>query len=192
MAGEILLIDNYDSFTHNLLHLVEKNHSGGVRVITNDDDALQEAVMASNRIIISPGPGLPSEAGKLFEVLPLILQKPQVLGVCLGHQAIAEFLGAKLYRAAEVFHGVSMPLNVHQPADALYKNLPATFRVGRYHSWLVNADRLPLDLEVTATDDRGCVMSYRVRGKGIRGIQFHPESLLSEHSDALISNWLNA
>lgn len=191
MDEPILLIDNYDSFTHNLLHLAEKHHKGNISLITNDDARLEEAIAGHEMIILSPGPGLPHEAGRLMEVMPAVLDKKKVLGVCLGHQAIASYYGANLFQDKKVFHGISSPMWVSDHKDALYKGLPPVFDVARYHSWMVSEEELPALIEITGRDAEGNIMSYRIKNSHVRGIQYHPESILCEHSDEIMVNWLN-
>jgi anthranilate synthase component 2 len=191
MNEPILLIDNYDSFTHNLLHLAEKHYEGKIHLIANDNERLAEAIAKHNIIILSPGPGLPHEAGKLMEVMPAVLAKKKVLGVCLGHQAIASYYGAQLFQDKQVYHGISSPMHLTDHKDSLYEGIPPLFDVARYHSWMVSEKNLPSQIEITGKDSAGNIMSYRIKERNIRGIQYHPESILCAYSDAIMKNWLN-
>lgn len=205
------MFDNYDSFTYNLVHLVEKILHTKVDVYRNDQLPL-ESVSGYDKIILSPGPGIPEEAGLL---LPLIRQyasvKP-ILGVCLGHQAIGEAFGGKLINLSTVYHGVATPVVVRRKAgnvqvpdtdepgkwktepDAesyLFSGLPARIEVGRYHSWIVSEEAFPEELEITARDENGQIMALQHRKYDVQGVQFHPESVLTPDGETIIRNWLN-
>lgn len=185
----VVIIDNYDSFTYNLSHLV-KELGGNVAVVRNDQFELPQ-LQAYNKIILSPGPGIPSEAGLLLDVIRTYAGMKPILGVCLGHQAIAEAFGGQLVNLSDVYHGVATNANI-LTEDVLFKGLPQQIEVGRYHSWIVDADTLPQELEITSTSDEGYIMSLRHRHFDIRGIQYHPESVLTPQGKHIIDNWLHA
>ena len=184
---KIVIIDNYDSFTYNLSHLV-KELGGDVTVYRNDQFEL-EALEAFDKIILSPGPGIPSEAGLLLDVIRTYAGKKPILGVCLGHQAIGEVFGGNLVNLSEVFHGVCTPAIVTEQ-DYLFEGLSQTIEVGRYHSWVVSHEGLPSCLEVTCLSEEGYIMSMRHREYDIRGIQFHPESVLTPDGKRIMENWM--
>lgn len=183
-----VIIDNYDSFTYNLSHMV-KAAGSEVEVIRNDLFSLDDLQMF-DRIILSPGPGIPSEAGLLLEVITHYAGVKPILGVCLGEQAIGEAFGARLVNLSEVFHGVQTPVRLTAP-DYIFEGLPATLPVGRYHSWVVSLEGLPDCLEVTALSEEGNVMALRHREFDVHGIQFHPESVLTPNGYRIIENFLN-
>jgi anthranilate synthase component II len=185
----ILVFDNYDSFTYNLVHLLEKISGCDIEVHRNDKITLAE-VDKFDKILISPGPGIPSEAGLLPQLLSQYASTKSILGVCLGHQAIAEAFGGSLVNLPKVFHGVATPAHVVVEDDELFTGLPATFRAGRYHSWAVDASTLPRELEVTAVDENGIIMAMRHASLNIKSVQFHPESVLTSHGEAIIRNWI--
>jgi anthranilate synthase component 2 len=184
----ILVFDNYDSFTYNLVHYLEKLSDCRVEVHRNDKIAL-EAIARFDKILLSPGPGLPSEAGILHEVIRHYAPKKSILGVCLGQQAIAEVYGGKLKNLDTVFHGVATDVEIVQD-ELLFDGLPRHFNAGRYHSWVVDATGFPAELEITAKDASGLIMALRHRKFDLRGVQFHPESILTEHGEKIIANWL--
>jgi len=185
---KVVIIDNYDSFTYNLSHLV-KELGAEVSVFRNDQFDMSE-LEGSDKIILSPGPGIPSEAGLLLDVIHTYAGQKPILGVCLGHQAIGEAFGGKLTNLSEVFHGVATPahITVH---DYLFEGLPDTIEIGRYHSWVVDTEGLPECLEITSISDEGQIMSLRHREYDIRGIQYHPESVLTKSGRQILSNWLS-
>jgi anthranilate synthase component 2 len=185
---KLLIFDNYDSFTYNLVHAVRKLGYPNLEVIRNDKIALEE-VDRFDKIILSPGPGIPSEAGILLPLIKQYAPTKSILGVCLGHQAIAESFGGTLENTAEVFHGVSTPVHVVEP-DLLFEEMPQTFEAGRYHSWIVSRDGLPECLRITAVSDEGTIMALRHREYDVRGVQFHPESVLTPLGETIIANWL--
>ena len=188
MKKKIVIIDNYDSFTYNLSHLV-KELGADVTVFRNDKFAMQQ-LASFDKIILSPGPGIPGEAGLLLETIRTYAGKKPILGVCLGHQAIGECFGGRLTNLSDVYHGVATP--VTQTADDyLFQGLQRTFDVGRYHSWVVDAEEFPACLEVTSVSEEGFIMSLRHREYDIRGIQFHPESVLTPYGNSIIKNWLD-
>lgn len=184
----LLVLDNYDSFTYNLTHLVEKVSDIDFDVIKNDQISIKE-INAYDLILLSPGPGLPSEAGIMPELLKTYRSTKSIFGVCLGLQGIAESFGATLQNAKTVFHGIASPIHVTE-RDLLFKNCPDHFLVGRYHSWLVNPHTLPRDLLVTAKDAKGHIMALKHKTLNVRAVQFHPESILSQHGETIIKNWL--
>ena len=185
---KIAIIDNYDSFTYNLAHLV-KALGAEVTVLRNDQFNI-EALEAYDKIILSPGPGIPSEAGLLLDVIKTYASRKPMLGVCLGHQAIGEAFGARLENLSEVFHGVATPAHIVAD-DPIFCGLPKTFTVGRYHSWVVATDQLPDCLTVTAVSDEGQIMALRHKEYDIHGIQFHPESVLTPEGRIIIKNFID-
>lgn len=187
---KLLVLDNYDSFTYNLVHLIEKVSDIPFDVIRNDKMTLEE-VKAYDKILLSPGPGLPKDAGIMPELIKQYGSSKSIFGVCLGLQAIGEAYGATLKNLDTVFHGIATPINVVSD-DLIFKNCPARFTVGRYHSWVVNTKALPNELQITSTDDDGNIMALKHISQDVRGVQFHPESILSENGEILISNWLKA
>jgi anthranilate synthase component 2 len=187
----ILLLDNYDSFTYNLVHAVEKLSHNRVAVYRNDEIALEE-IQKFDKIILSPGPGIPSEAGLLLQVIQEYAASKSILGVCLGHQAIGEAFGAKLVNLDTVHHGVAHPITLTDHLSRLFEGLPETFEVGRYHSWALADEDFPADLQVTARDSRGCIMALQHVDYAIQGVQFHPESILTPFGEKIIKNWLNS
>src|SRR5579872_4726515 len=187
--SKILIIDNYDSFTYNLVHLV--NELGlQCDVWRNDKFAIGD-VDAYSHIILSPGPGIPSEAGLLLEVIEKYAPTKSIFGVCLGQQAIAEVFGGKLYNLSRPMHGIATPIKVTDPQEKLFAGLPQSFKVGRYHSWVVNNGGFPDVLTITAIDEQdNSIMALRHKEYDVRGVQFHPESVLTEHGRAIMQNWL--
>lgn len=185
---KILVFDNYDSFTWNLVHYLEKVSGHEVQVKRNDEITIEE-IDAFDKILISPGPGLPSDAGILMPLLAKYSSTKDILGVCLGHQAIAESCGGSLVNLETVHHGVASRITV-TGKDELFHSLPGTFNVGRYHSWVVDASTLPRELEVTAVDEQGCIMAMKHRKHRIHSVQFHPESVLTEFGEQMIRNWI--
>lgn len=186
---KLLVFDNYDSFTYNLVHLVEKILGQKVDVVRNDK-VDPESLDDYDRIILSPGPGLPAAAGSL---LPLILQKAasaSILGVCLGHQAIAEAFGGRLINLTEVFHGKSSAIRIVQKNNRLFHGLPDVFMAGRYHSWVVDPAKLPDSLLVTALDEKENIMALQHKQYDINSVQFHPESIMTPLGEQMIRNWL--
>ena len=185
---KILVFDNYDSFTYNIVHVL-KELGYEPDVVRNDQITLDEAGKY-DKIIISPGPGIPEEAGILKDLLERYGTVKPVLGVCLGHQAIGERFGAKLLNLPEVYHGIATPVEVVKD-DYLFEGVPGRFDVGRYHSWVVDSDGFPdKELEITAIDENGMIMAMRHRHHDIRGVQFHPESVLTPEGKKIIENWV--
>ena len=183
-----VIIDNYDSFTYNLSHLL-KELGASVTVVRNDKFRIED-LEQFDKIVLSPGPGIPSEAGLMPQVIKAYAGRKPILGICLGHQAIGEAFGAKLLNIGNVVHGVATPAHL-TVQDYLFKGLPKDIEVGRYHSWVVDDKELPQCLEVTSRSDDGYIMSLRHREFDIRGIQFHPESVLTPQGKTIINNWLN-
>ena len=183
-----IIIDNYDSFTYNLSHLL-KELGADVTVVRNDKFKIED-LEKYDKIVLSPGPGIPSEAGLMPQVIKAYAGRKPILGICLGHQAIGEAFGAKLLNIGNVVHGVATPAHLTAD-DYIFKGLPADLEVGRYHSWVVDDRDLPSCLEVTGRSDDGYIMSMRHKEYDIRGIQYHPESVLTPDGKAIINNWLN-
>ena len=184
---KIVIIDNYDSFTYNLSHLV-KELGAEVVVLRNDQFKLSDLEQFS-KIILSPGPGIPSEAGLLLDVIKTYAGKKPILGVCLGHQAIGEAFGDKLENLSDVFHGVATPCHIIAD-DPIFSGIDRDITIGRYHSWVVSKENFPACLEVTAVSDEGQIMALRHRELNVRGIQFHPESVLTPDGKKMLQNWL--
>ena len=184
---KIVIIDNYDSFTYNLSHLV-KELGAEVTVVRNDQFELADLEQYS-KIILSPGPGIPSEAGLLLDVIRTYAGRKPILGVCLGHQAIGEVFGAKLENLSDVFHGVATPCHIIAD-DPIFSGIPRDITIGRYHSWVVSREDFPDCLEITAVSEQGQIMALRHRELNVRGIQFHPESILTPDGKKMLQNWM--
>jgi anthranilate synthase component 2 len=189
----ILVFDNYDSFTYNLVHLVEKLLHQKVEVYRNDKIPL-EKVKEFDKIILSPGPGVPSEAGLLLPLIREYAASKSILGVCLGHQAIGEAFGGKLVNLSTVYHGVATPVNILRRGGSggadLFEGLPDVLEVGRYHSWVISEEGFPSELEVTARDANNYIMALRHTSLDVQGVQFHPESVLTPQGEQVLKNWL--
>ena len=185
----IIVIDNYDSFTYNLVHYLEELGCE-ITVKRNDQVTLSE-IDKFERIVLSPGPGIPKEAGLLKEIISKYSSSKNILGVCLGHQAIAEVFGAELENLKTVYHGVATEINIIKN-DTLFEDLPNPLKVGRYHSWVVDEACLPYELEIIARTTDQQIMGLRHKQFDLRGLQFHPESILTEHGSHLIQNWLHS
>ena len=185
---KILVLDNYDSFTYNLVQLIKANSTPDVDVFRNDEISIQ-AVNNYDKIILSPGPGIPVEAGILCELIQTYKESKSIFGVCLGMQAIGEVYGASLINIAAPLHGVATP--IHHTGSGLFKNIPSTFSVGRYHSWIVSKETVPLELNITAVDSDGFVMALEHSKHTVSGVQFHPESILTEYGKEIMVNFLN-
>lgn len=185
----ILVFDNYDSFTYNLVHLVEKITHKKVFVFRNDQIALED-IKAYDKIILSPGPGIPGEAGLLLPLINEYAATKCILGVCLGHQAIGEAFGATLQNLSTVYHGVATPIKILDNDSDVLKDLGDEIEVGRYHSWIVSDDNFPGDLEVTARDANGYIMALQHKTYDVQGVQFHPESILTPDGEKIMRNWL--
>ncbi len=201
---KILVFDNYDSFTYNLVHLVEKITGEKVDVYRNDEIPL-EKVKEYDKIILSPGPGIPKEAGMLLPLIKEYASTKSILGVCLGHQAIGEVFGGTLVNLSTVYHGIATPIKlvngelsmggnpphtVRHSAKNLFAGLPEELEVGRYHSWVVSDKGFPDELEITAMDDNGYIMALQHKTYDVQGVQFHPESVLTPQGEVILRNWL--
>jgi anthranilate synthase component 2 len=190
-GGRILIIDNYDSFTYNLVHLV--NELGLECEVWRNDQFAIEDVDAFDKIILSPGPGIPSEAGLLLDVIEKYAPTKSIFGVCLGQQAIAEAFGGSLYNLNQPMHGIATPIKVTDSEEELFAGLPESFKVGRYHSWVVSGNDLPDSLQVTAIDEAdNSIMALKHKQYDVRGVQFHPESILTDYGKEMMQNWLKA
>lgn len=190
--NHIAIIDNYDSFTYNLVQLVEQA-GARVTVLRNDRFALPD-LAAYDKLLLSPGPGIPQEAGLLMPVIRTYAATKPILGVCLGEQAIGEAFGARLCNLSDVFHGVQTEISLDGPGvadDYLFDGLPRRLTVSRYHSWVVSREGLPDTLAITAVSDEGLIMGLRHRMLDVHGIQFHPESVLTPLGERIIQNWIN-
>lgn len=192
---KILVFDNYDSFTYNLVHLVEKITHVKVDVYRNDKIAM-EKVNDYDKIILSPGPGIPEEAGLLLPLIKEYAPRKSILGVCLGHQAIGQAFGGKLENLSAVFHGVATKIDVGSQESGvrspLFEGLPDELEVGRYHSWVVSEENFPDELEITARDESGMIMGLQHKKFDVQGVQFHPESVLTPKGEDILRNWLKA
>jgi len=190
---KILVFDNYDSFTYNLVHVVEKILNQKVDIFRNDKITLDQ-VNDYDKIILSPGPGIPVEAGLLLPLIQQYAPIKSILGVCLGHQAIAEAFGGSLNNLKNVFHGIATPIqllkNERNEIPTIFNQLPEQITVGRYHSWVVNEDDLPEELTITSRDESGLIMALQHKKYDVTGVQFHPESVLTPHGETIIRNWL--
>ena len=186
---KILVLDNYDSFTYNLVQYIERLLKKPVDVRRNDQIGLEE-IAAYDKILISPGPGIPEEAGITLDLISAYGPLKSILGVCLGHQAIAEAYGGSIKNLTRVYHGVTGQMKQLVKDEYLFRGVPAEFDAGRYHSWVVEPDTLPAELEVTVENDEGYIMAIRHLEHDVRGVQFHPESVLTEYGGMMIMNWL--
>jgi anthranilate synthase component 2 len=192
----ILVFDNYDSFTYNLVHLVEKILHQKVDVFRNDEIAL-EKVKEYDKIILSPGPGIPEEAGLLLPLIKEYAATKSILGVCLGHQAIGQAFGGTLTNLTQVYHGIATPIKIlhsgftsQNTTTNVFGDLPYEIEVGRYHSWVINKENFPDELEITAEDENGYIMALRHKKYDVQGVQFHPESVLTPDGEKIMRNWL--
>ena len=190
---KILVFDNYDSFTYNLVHLVKKIVKDQLDVYRNDQIPL-EKVKEYDKIILSPGPGIPKEAGLLLPLIKEYASTKSILGVCLGHQAIGEAFGGSLINLSTVYHGVSTPVKIvkHEAKHDLFEGLPDEFEVGRYHSWIVSEKDFPKELDITAIDENGYIMAMQHKTYDVQGVQFHPESVLTPDGETILRNWLHS
>ncbi|MBP9102352.1 MAG: aminodeoxychorismate/anthranilate synthase component II [Chitinophagaceae bacterium] len=187
---KILVFDNYDSFTYNLVHLVEKITHEKVDVFRNDQIAL-EKVKEYDKIILSPGPGIPEEAGLLLPLIKEYASTKSILGVCLGHQAIGEAFGGTLINLSTVYHGVATPIEVDESKKSkLFEGMNKTIEVGRYHSWIIDEKNFPAELEITARDENNYIMGLQHKKFDVQGVQFHPESILTPDGEKIMRNWL--
>ncbi|MFL5808838.1 MAG: anthranilate synthase component II [Flavisolibacter sp.] len=186
---KILVFDNYDSFTYNLVHLVQKIIGAKVDVYRNDQLPM-EKVAEYDKIILSPGPGIPKEAGMLLPLIKEYASSKSILGVCLGHQAIGEAFGGKLVNLTTVYHGVATKCELRAASCELFEGLPNEISVGRYHSWIISEEGFPKDLEVTARDENNYIMALQHKTYDVQGVQFHPESVLTPDGETILRNWL--
>lgn len=189
MRKNIVVIDNYDSFVYNLVHYLEELECV-VTVLRNDQFHIDD-LAAYDGILLSPGPGIPEEAGLLKKVIQTYSATKPILGVCLGQQAIGEVFGGSLTNLEEVFHGVATTIDIVKKDTVLFKAMDSQIDVGRYHSWVVAKDDFPGSLEITAIDSNGQIMALRHREYDVRGVQFHPESVLTPQGKTMIKNWIN-
>lgn len=192
---KILVFDNYDSFTYNLVHLVEKITNDKVTVCRNDEMELED-VKAFDKIILSPGPGIPAEAGLLLPLIKAYAAEKSILGVCLGHQAIGEAFGAQLVNLTTVYHGLATPVVLQATkrapqANAIFRGFEHELIVGRYHSWVLSEENFPDDLEITARDENNYIMALQHTTYDVQGVQFHPESILTPQGEKILRNWLH-
>ncbi len=185
---KILVLDNYDSFVYNLVYIL-KDLGGNVDVFRNDKIALED-VAQYDKILLSPGPGIPEEAGIMLDVIKEYAPKKSIFGVCLGHQAIGEAFGAKLHNMGDVLHGVTTPCIITDTNEKLFQGVPEKIEVCRYHSWTVVPETMPEELKVTAVDEKGFVMAESHTKYDVRGVQFHPEAYLTQHGVKMVENWL--
>ncbi|TYR34405.1 aminodeoxychorismate/anthranilate synthase component II [Sphingobacterium phlebotomi] len=186
--NKILVIDNYDSFTYNLVHLLQE--LGQEYIVWRNDKFDLEDVEPFDRILLSPGPGIPEEAGLLMDVIRLYAPSKSILGICLGQQAIAEVFGGTLYNMPKPLHGVATDIIITDETEELFQGFPNDSKIGRYHSWAVSKETLPTSLQVTAVDSDGVIMALRHNEYNVRSLQFHPESVLTTNGKKLIENWL--
>jgi anthranilate synthase component 2 len=186
---KVIIIDNYDSFTYNLVHYLE-DLNAEVTVFRNDEFELNE-LEKFDKILLSPGPGIPEEAGLLLDVIKKYASSKSILGICLGQQAIGEVFGGSLINLEKVYHGVASKVKITKE-DSLFNNLPTEFEVGRYHSWVINPDDFPEDLEITSVDENGEIMSIRHKTLDVKGVQYHPESILTPNGKKILENWLES
>ena len=186
---KILVIDNYDSFTYNLVHYIGNLTDDPLDVFRNDQIEL-DAIEKYDKILLSPGPGIPIEAGICLDLIKRYSPTKSILGVCLGHQAIAEAFGGKLINLDKVYHGVSTTIDILTPEDPLYQDIPEKLEVGRYHSWVVAKEGLPDCFEINCMDEKGIVMGISHKEYNVKGVQYHPESVLTEHGLKIVENWL--
>ncbi|HKI89372.1 MAG TPA: aminodeoxychorismate/anthranilate synthase component II [Draconibacterium sp.] len=189
--ASIVVIDNYDSFTYNLVHAIKKISGQPVDVFRNDEIKLED-LEKYDKIVLSPGPGLPVESGLLLDIIKMYAPKKSMLGVCLGHQAIGEAFGGKLHNMKRVLHGIATPIELTENKSVLFEGLPNHFDAGRYHSWIVQKEELPECFEVTSYDNDGFIMSMKHKEFNVEGVQFHPESVLTPLGEKIIENWLNS
>jgi anthranilate synthase component II len=187
---QILILDNYDSFTYNLVHLLEQFPGNYLDIIRNDKITVEE-VNKYDKILLSPGPGIPSEAGILLPLIKKYASSKSILGVCLGHQAIAEVFNGNLFNMDKVMHGVATETTVIDEDENLFKGIPRKFMTGRYHSWAVDKASLPDCFKITAVDGNQDIMAISHKQFDVKGVQFHPESILTENGKKIIENWLN-
>ena len=187
----ILVIDNYDSFVYNLVHYIE-NVSGFYPDVSRNDEITLEEAGGYDKILLSPGPGVPEEAGICLDLIKRYGRNKSILGICLGHQAIGQAYGGSLLNLTHVYHGVSTVVRINDDKDPLFTGIPQVISAGRYHSWVVVRDGLPDCLKITCEDDHGMIMGISHKHFDVRGLQFHPESVLTEHGLRMIGNWVES
>ncbi len=187
---KIMVLDNYDSFTYNLVHILKELTRGPVDVYRNDEIGL-DYIGKYDKIVISPGPGVPDQAGITKKMIRHFAPAKSILGVCLGCQAIAEVFGGNLINLDRVYHGVETNINVMDEGDRIFREIPVSFTAGRYHSWVVSEENFPSELKITAKDDEGMIMALTHLTYDVKGVQFHPESVLTKHGKQILLNWLN-
>jgi anthranilate synthase component II len=187
---KILVIDNYDSFTYNLVYYIEKLTGKSPSVFRNDEISLEE-VNGYDKILLSPGPGIPVDAGICVDLIKHYAPTKSILGICLGHQAIGEAFGGKILNLSHVYHGIATPVLIMELNDPLFVNISSPIVSGRYHSWVVSGEDLPECFRITCKDETGIIMGISHKIYDVRGLQFHPESVLTEHGIDIISNWIN-
>ncbi|MDC8103215.1 MULTISPECIES: anthranilate synthase component II [Chryseobacterium] len=188
-TAKVLVFDNYDSFTYNLVQIIERILNQKVDIYRNDEISLEE-VEKYDKIILSPGPGIPEESGILLDLIRKYAPTKSILGVCLGQQAIAEAFGGRLINLSEIFHGVATTTELVKEKTKLFQNLSSGMEVGRYHSWAVDPDQFPEELEITAVDKDGMIMALQHKTYDVHGVQFHPESILTPDGEVIIKNFL--
>jgi anthranilate synthase component 2 len=186
---KVLVIDNYDSFVFNLVHIIYNAGVKSIDVVKNDKISLEQ-IEGYDKILLSPGPGIPKDAGLMPELIKHFAPSKSILGVCLGHQAIAENFGSKLTNLKEPLHGIASSIEIVDE-NYLFENCPRKFQIGHYHSWVIDENSLGKELEILAKDEKGNIMSIAHKTFDVRGVQFHPESILTEKGAQIISNWLN-
>lgn len=191
MSKKLLMLDNYDSFTFNLVHLLREIGGREISVFRNDKISLEE-VAAYDEIVLSPGPGIPLEAGVMPELVKHYAPSKKIIGICLGHQCIGEVFGGNLINLERPVHGVATPCRVLNAQEPIFAGLPSEIAVGRYHSWVVSPQKFPECLEITAEDSAGQIMALRHHTYAVSGLQFHPESVLTPDGKLMITNWLNS
>jgi anthranilate synthase component II len=191
MQPRLLILDNYDSFTYNLVQIVETHSNWAFDVVMNDRIQLEE-VGSYDKILFSPGPGLPSEAGIMEKIIQIYGATKSIFGICLGLQAIVESFGGRLMNLPVVYHGIKQRITIVDRSEAIFKSLPPDFEAGLYHSWAADKNSIPACLKITALSEDGIVMAVSHERYDIKGVQFHPESYMTEHGQTIISNWLNS
>jgi len=191
MTTKLLIVDNYDSFTYNLVQLIEEIGGSEFDIVKNDEIDFDQVVLY-NKILITPGSGIPAEAGEILRLIKLYSKAKSIFGICLGYQAIAEAFGGYLVQLSQVSHGISKKIRILNERDYLFRGLPETLEVGLYHSWAVAAEQLPSCLKVTAAADDGTIMAIAHREFDVNGVQFHPESIMTAYGKKILSNWLNS
>ncbi|WP_185883096.1 anthranilate synthase component II [Blattabacterium cuenoti] len=188
--NKILILDNYDSFTYNLVHVVKKMSQDCIKVYRNNEIELSE-VNQYDKIILSPGPGIPNDANILKPLIQTFANTKSIFGVCLGQQAIGEVFGATLVNTTKVYHGITSFIKIIDSKEILFRKLPKKIKVGRYHSWMISQKNFPKELQITAIGSKGEIMALRHKIYDVCGVQFHPESILTPYGEKIIENWLN-